>query len=85
MANPVFVPGSERGRHRRPRRRVVAFVAAAGLLCAFSLSAAAFTGEKPAHGGAGCPTVRVGCSCPPDVRAAPRARRLLVGRARCPS
>src|SRR4029079_8355481 len=81
MANPVFVPGSERGRHRRPRRRVVAFVAAAGLLCAFSLSAAAFTGEKPAHGGAGCPTVRVMAA--PEVAPAVKTVASSLPRVRC--
>ncbi len=81
MANPVFVPGSERGRHRRPRRRVVAFVATAGLLGAFSLSAAAFTGEKPAHQAAGCPTLRV--TAAPEVAPAVETVASSVPGVRC--
>jgi Ca-activated chloride channel family protein len=58
MQNPVPVPGSERGRHRRPRKRAVLALTAVAFLATASVSAAAFTGDTPAPAAAGCPAVR---------------------------
>ena len=82
MAYPVFVPGSERGRHRRPPRRMVVLVATAGLLGALSVSAAAaFTGETRAPQPAGCPTLRVMAA--PEVAPAVETVASSLPRSRC--
>ena len=81
MANPVFVRGSEHGRHRRPRRRVVLLVATAGLLGAFSLGEAAFTGAAPAPRAGGCVTLRVMAA--PEVAPAVETVASALPRLRC--
>lgn len=82
MANPVFVPGSERGRHRRPRKHVVVLVATAALVGALSVSAAALTRDTPAASqAAGCTSLRV--TAAPEVAPAVKEVADSLPRTRC--
>src|SRR3954453_4139406 len=82
MANPDSVPGSERGRHRRPRRHLVVLVATAALLGALSVSVAALTRDTPAASHAAeCSTLRV--TAAPEVAPAVKAVADSLPRLRC--
>jgi Ca-activated chloride channel homolog len=59
MANESYGHGSERGRHRRPRRRLVVLMTAAATLGAATVSAAAVLGDDGTSAdGTGCTSVR---------------------------
>jgi len=58
MANQTHVLGSERGRHRRPRRRVVVLLTTVALLGTVTVSAAAVTDEGTPTDTADCLAVR---------------------------